>query len=283
MREATGATRIYEILGFLALAVLVVAGPLYASREAERMAAVQATLEAQHVDDAARLYLESCSLCHGVDGGGLGTMPSLSHPAFAEASYDVLYRTIAQSPHGTVMAAWHVEEGGSMTGYQVESLVTLIQSSQWEVVATLAESADDLLVEPPVPADLSLLEPVEGEDPHECRACHEEPAVHADRFGLNCARCHGLQAWKPALLTRHIFPLDHGDAGRIACKTCHETTYGAYSCYGCHDHTREDVEALHVAEGVLDFADCITCHPSGAPGEALRFEADASSGGMHGE
>jgi hypothetical protein len=109
------------------------------------------------------------------------------------------------------------------------------------------------------------------EDPHECRACHEEPEVHAERFGFNCSRCHTLDAWKPALLLRHTFALDHGDKGQVACQTCHTTTYFENTCYGCHDHEVADMKAVHEAEGISELEPCSECHPTGVSGEAERL------------
>ena len=44
------------------------------------------------------------------------------------------------------------------------------------------------------------------DDPHQCLDCHEEPDIHAELFGINCARCHNTATWKPAVLTKHVFP-----------------------------------------------------------------------------
>ena len=271
----------YEVLGVVALLALVVLVPIYALREPHRMARAEAQLEDQYVADAVSLYLEDCAICHGLSGEGLGTMPALDNPALASADYHVLFRTIAYAPHGSAMAAWHSAEGGVLNSYQVAGLVALIQSGNWAVVAEGAESAGAPLIQAIESAELAALEPTENEDPHECRACHEEPIVHAERFGLNCARCHTLEAWKPALLLRHTFPLEHGGEGQVACQTCHLTTYGAYTCYGCHDHKPAAIEASHIEAGATEFEACVTCHPTGAPGEAAALQAaeSSSSGG----
>jgi len=265
--------KVYEILGLLALLALVIALPLYTVREPQRMGQAGKGLEAKHVADAAILYLDNCSLCHGFDGAGLGAMPPLSDTALAGADHDALFDAIAHSPHGSAMASWHVSEGGTFSSYQVESLVTLISSAAWDHVVALADEIDAVEVALPSVVDLAQLEPAEGEDPHECRSCHEEPAVHAERFGLNCARCHNLQAWKPALLTRHTFRLDHGTDQQIACQTCHTDSYSEHTCYGCHDHQLEEMQDIHAVEGILEIDICIECHPTGEPGEATGLRA----------
>lgn len=267
----------YEMLGLVALLLLVVLLPAYAAQEPARMARAQAETETRYVTDAAHLYLDSCALCHGSDGAGLGAMPPLNYSALSEANAEVLYNTIAYSPHGSAMASWHVDEGGTMSSYQVKSLVTLIKSRGWGTVSAMAETAELSFIAPPDAAALDDLEPGVGEDPHECRSCHEEPVVHAERFGLNCARCHSLQSWKPALLTKHTFRLDHGEGAQIACQSCHTETYAEHTCYGCHDHQAADMETVHVELGIIEYDNCVLCHPTGEPGEAHSLQAEGSA------
>jgi hypothetical protein len=96
-----------------------------------------------------------------------------------------------------------------------------------------------------------------------CRDCHAEPAIHAGKFGLDCVRCHTVQAWAPAQLTRHTFPLDHGGLGPDNCQTCHLQTYAQYNCYGCHEHEPKEIAREHLDEGIVDFAPCADCHATG--------------------
>ena len=106
--------------------------------------------------------------------------------------------------------------------------------------------------------------------PSTCVGCHEEPAVHAGLFGTDCMRCHTTTAWTPAQLTRHTFPLDHGDEGQIACQTCHTETYAEYTCYNCHEHEPAEIAEEHIDEGITEFEDCVACHPTGVEDEAER-------------
>ena len=237
------------------------------------MAQAKITLREQRVRDAAELYVDNCAYCHGAQGEGLAAMPALNSASLAGADAELLYNVIARSTHGSNMAAWHVEEGGILNTYEVEGLAALISGREWGIVSDLVASQAIVFTEPEiVEADLVALEGASA-DPHECRACHAEPAVHAERFGLNCARCHTLTAWKPALLTRHTFELEHGGAGKVACETCHTTTYAAHTCYGCHDHTEDEMETVHIAEAIVEYADCVSCHPTGQAGEGERMRA----------
>ena len=107
-----------------------------------------------------------------------------------------------------------------------------------------------------------------AETVRDCTDCHEDPEVHAGEFGLHCDWCHTTAAWSPAQLTVHIFRLDHGDQGEVACETCHTGAYVAHTCYGCHDHQPAEMLELHAQEGIDQLEPCGECHPTGLEGEA---------------
>ena len=105
--------------------------------------------------------------------------------------------------------------------------------------------------------------------PSECVACHLEPEIHAGYFGLVCDSCHSTSAWAPAKLVSHIFPLDHGEQGLVACEVCHTDRYTAYTCYDCHEHSPEEMIEKHQEEGITGarLEDCVACHPTGLEAE----------------
>lgn len=105
----------------------------------------------------------------------------------------------------------------------------------------------------------------------DCIACHEDPDLHAGKFGLDCARCHTATAWQPALLTRHNFALNHGGSDQLECQTCHLENFTEQTCYNCHDHQAEQMAQVHLGEGIEDYENCSHCHPSGQAGEAARL------------
>jgi hypothetical protein len=100
-----------------------------------------------------------------------------------------------------------------------------------------------------------------------CAACHaqERPsdALHRSATG-ECSACHQLQAWKPATFEHaRYFVFDENHPAR--CQDCHAgQAYDRYTCYGCHDHTPENMAAAHREEGLTDLADCVKCHRSGS-------------------
>ncbi len=105
--------------------------------------------------------------------------------------------------------------------------------------------------------------------PSECSQCHKEPEIHAGVFGLKCFYCHSTDAWTPATLVQHVFPLNHGladAATQSQCDTCHGATYVDYTCYNCHEHQEEQILQSHLEAGISEqqFNACATCHPDGS-------------------
>jgi len=84
--------------------------------------------------------------------------------------------------------------------------------------------------------------------------------VHAGRFALTCADCHGVSAWRPAQL-EHGWPLT-GKHAEQTCGGCHPGDPAVYedtptTCSGCHAEDRERVtEPDHVGFSM----DCADCH-----------------------
>jgi hypothetical protein len=170
-------------------------------------------------------------------------------------------RTAPPWPSGTSAKA------ARLSGYQAEALVTLIRREEWGLVDALAQARDTTLVAvaPVLNTSLNLhLPAAPPADPHACSSCHEEPEVHANRFGLDCARCHAQDVWIPALLTGHTFALDHGGAGTVECQVCHTANYVDHTCYGCHDHQPEQIATDHPNETRYNIRSCASCHPTGS-------------------
>ncbi len=104
--------------------------------------------------------------------------------------------------------------------------------------------------------------------PTACAACHAEPAYHTGLFDSECAACHTTTAWTPAEFDQaHLFPMNHGESGVSACRVCHSDTLQTYTCYGCHEHTAQNIASEHREEGITDFTDCTRCHPTGQEGD----------------
>jgi hypothetical protein len=112
--------------------------------------------------------------------------------------------------------------------------------------------------------------------PKTCIGCHEADDTHKGSLGANCGSCHGTSTWTGATFEHSVFPLNHGEGGTIACKTCHQDSknYKSYTCYGCHEHDPARVARQHRGEvRATNLDHCIRCHTGGRNGE----------GGEHGE
>ena len=98
-----------------------------------------------------------------------------------------------------------------------------------------------------------------------CSDCHQESKIHAGFFGTRCEYCHTANAWSPAPLREHTFPIDHGGKGEVACATCHTGAYQVNTCYGCHDHVAQEIVTSHaklnLTQTRLDA--CTDCHMNG--------------------
>ena len=101
--------------------------------------------------------------------------------------------------------------------------------------------------------------------PTECSACHQKDDRHRGGFGSDCAACHDTRSWEGARFD-HTFPIDHGERGRVACRTCHQQpgSWKSYTCYGCHEHTPARIAAEHREEGIgRNLDNCVRCHATG--------------------
>lgn len=267
----------YNALSLLALLVIVIALPIYARGEAQRMALAQANQRQQTIAAGAHIYTDHCRQCHGDSGEGVGAMPPLNNPALAEVDEKLLFKTIARAAHGSEMAAWHVDEGGVLSDYQITQLVEFIRHADWELASQMAQEEGPLTL---LPTAFEVGDAYLEVEPHECVSCHQDPEVHLNLFGLHCERCHTTLAWTPAYLTRHTFFLDHGGQGNVDCQTCHTENYYTHTCYECHDHTPEQMETVHLAENIPDYAHCVSCHPTGQSGEARRLQQEGLLGAI---
>ncbi len=117
----------------------------------------------------------------------------------------------------------------------------------------------------------------------QCDSCHQNPkdTLHQKIKG-NCQQCHTQDGWLPATFD-HVkyfrFDRDHD----TDCATCHvNNDYTAYTCYGCHEHSRSKIREEHVEEGIYDYESCTECHRSADEDEAERSWKNKRYGGNSG-
>jgi hypothetical protein len=96
-----------------------------------------------------------------------------------------------------------------------------------------------------------------------CGSCHEKQSdgIHQGIAG-QCRDCHTPDRWKPAKFDHSkFFELDSGH--NVACTTCHaDRDFKKYTCFGCHEHSRDAIAAMHRRKGMRNFENCVSCHRS---------------------
>ena len=97
----------------------------------------------------------------------------------------------------------------------------------------------------------------------ECQTCHKVPtdSLHKQITG-NCLQCHTQNKWTPANFDHNkyfVLDKDHN----TSCATCHaRNDYSRATCYGCHEHTPDNIRRKHIEEGISKFDNCVECHRS---------------------
>jgi cytochrome c oxidase cbb3-type subunit III len=88
------------------------------------------------VTDFATLYRENCSACHGAEGMNGPSYP-LANPEYQElVDEQVLHQVVANGKPGTLMPAFAISAGGSLTDQQVDALVQGMRAA-WYKAGTL--------------------------------------------------------------------------------------------------------------------------------------------------
>lgn len=96
-----------------------------------------------------------------------------------------------------------------------------------------------------------------------CISCHQSPKDNLHTISsTNCLSCHSLNKWKPSTFNHdNYFRLDNDH--NVSCNSCHKTNdYKTYTCFGCHEHSMNNIREEHEEEGIANFTNCIKCHKS---------------------
>jgi len=153
--------KIEVLLGTVGTILIVVALFIYILNERIRIDASQAEILATQLNDAMTLYAENCSVCHGIAGEGISSIPALDNDGLRSMTPGDFTRIIAEGRYNTAMPAWSQSNGGSLSDYQVSELVALVQFGNWQ---TTQDRVVNLGLAPLVPfttdPDPALLEAV---------------------------------------------------------------------------------------------------------------------------
>jgi cytochrome c oxidase cbb3-type subunit 3 len=122
--------------------------------------------------DFPTLYSQNCSGCHG-DGGKNGSAYSLSNPVYQSlVDEQSLRKVMANGLPGTLMPAFAISAGGSLTEQQLDVLAKGMRSNWYKTGTTDSASAPPY--KPAKPADVA-----NGQQVYTtyCAACHGDAAA----------------------------------------------------------------------------------------------------------
>lgn len=182
-------TRTYLIealIGLGATLVIIVALALYMLNEQNRINDSQAAILNVQLDEAMTLYAENCSVCHGLNGEGIGATPPLNNPALQTMAFDELYKTISRGRYDTAMPAWSKEDGGPLGDYQIEEMAALIQYGDWDATG---DRVVNLGLAPLIPFTTDPDPVLFAELANLPDGLTLQTAVQI--FASNCVACHG--------------------------------------------------------------------------------------------
>jgi nitrate/TMAO reductase-like tetraheme cytochrome c subunit len=94
-----------------------------------------------------------------------------------------------------------------------------------------------------------------------CVSCHQQPNDNFHTVNTTaCESCHSTQQWTPSTFNHSdYFELDKHH--NVSCGTCHTgNNYKNYTCYGCHEHTENNIRNEHIEEGIYNYTKCADCH-----------------------
>jgi mono/diheme cytochrome c family protein len=182
-------------------------------REPARQADAAASLNTALIAEGTDLYALNCVACHGASGDGIAAFPPLT--TAGDMDTQTIYNTIERGRYNTSMAAFGVDEGGILTGMQIQSLVTTLQADTWDTVAARVAALDltpPQIVVAEIPAETLLL----VETLPDGAALSAGLRVYAE----NCVACHGANgegsSLAPALNTDELrIRLSDADIARI--------------------------------------------------------------------
>jgi len=177
---------IESLIGLGALLLIVSALGYYILNEPARIVNAQNNVIAGQLDEAMSLYAENCSVCHGLNGEGIGATPPLDNAALRTMPYADIYKTISRGRYQTAMPAWSIEDGGPLSDYQIDEMTILILYGNW---TETGNRTVNLGLAPIIPfttePDPTLLAEI-GNLPDGATL-----QIAVKLFAANCVACHG--------------------------------------------------------------------------------------------
>lgn len=119
----------YLLAGLVFMVVLIAGFIGYRLREPSLRADAARAQRVDYTRIGHQLFEASCAECHGENGSGGGTAPTLDSRQFLSTTSDPqMHALIAGGVSGTPMPAWGLDFGGTLTDEQVQQIVTYLRS-----------------------------------------------------------------------------------------------------------------------------------------------------------
>lgn len=115
--------------GLILMVIMVLAFPVYRLTEPDRRAGAADDRATELAAQGEALFALSCSGCHGQEGRGGLTAPTLNAKEFLQAAVDdQIESLIATGVPGSQMSAYSLDFGGPLTQEQIVALTTYLRS-----------------------------------------------------------------------------------------------------------------------------------------------------------
>jgi len=169
--------------GLILMVIMVLAFPIYRLAEPGRRADAAEDRITELAEQGEQLFELTCSGCHGPEGSGGGTAPTLNSKEFLQSAVDdQIESLIATGVPGTQMSPYSLNFGGPFTQEQIVGLTTYLRSLEAEAPSVPDWQTSGQAGEAAPPTTL----PEESQEP-EATVIEQGSEV----FAANCAACHG--------------------------------------------------------------------------------------------
>ena len=115
--------------GLVLMAIMVLAFPVYRLTEPDRRADAAESRVTELAAQGDELFALTCSGCHGQEGRGGATAPTLNTKEFLQSAVDQQVESlIATGVPGSQMSPYSLDFGGPFTQEQIVALATYLRS-----------------------------------------------------------------------------------------------------------------------------------------------------------
>lgn len=115
--------------GLVLMAIMVLAFPVYRIAEPNRRAVAAEARSTELADQGADLFALTCAACHGNEGGGGISAPTLNAKEFLQFVTDEQIASLtAVGVPGSEMSPYSLDFGGPFTQEQIVALTTYLRS-----------------------------------------------------------------------------------------------------------------------------------------------------------